>query len=266
MSLNVYVGWDSREDIAYQACRDSILENTQANVNVIPLKTFELEEQKVYYRTLCYPDEKAATEFAFTRFLVPHLNRYQGKAVFVDCDFIFRTDIQKLFDTVMTDLDVCVVKHDYVPKFAIKMDGQRQVVYPRKNWSSLMLFNCASKVCKTLTPQGVSKHTGAFLHRFNWCVDERIGGLPIWWNWLEGEYNLKDQEGIMPRDVWRNGPYAVHYTNGGPWFPELCKERKIEFWEDYMAYACSYMSDTEIAYITREQTRFEKPSCKLQYA
>jgi hypothetical protein len=101
------------------------------------------------------------------------------------------------------------VQHDYRPTEKTKMDGAVQTVYPRKNWSSLMLFNCEHPSVRRLTPEVVNRESGAYLHRFQWVADEDIGALPVEWNWLEG-WNQKPAQGT---------PKAVHFTRGGPWFP-----------------------------------------------
>jgi hypothetical protein len=103
---------------------------------------------------------------------------------------------------------VYCVQHDYTPKETTKMDGAVQTSYPRKNWSSLMLFNCDHPAVRALTPEVVNRETGAFLHRMQWVADEDIGSLPVAWNWLEG-WNEKPAQGT---------PNAVHFTRGGPWF------------------------------------------------
>src|SRR4029079_11060759 len=103
---------------------------------------------------------------------------------------------------------VYVVKHDYVPAQAMKMDAQVQTSYPRKNWSSFILFNNSHPLVRALTPEIVNRESPAFLHRFSWIPDdELIGELPLAWNFLEGEYPKPAQT-----------PNAIHYTNGGPWF------------------------------------------------
>ena len=84
--LKVYVGWDSREDIAFQVCKQSILDNATVPVEVIPLKQADLRRKGIYTRDV---DAMASTEFTFTRFLVPHLNKFKGWALFCDCDFLF---------------------------------------------------------------------------------------------------------------------------------------------------------------------------------
>ena len=206
--MKVFVGYDPREDIAYQVCEYSIKARS-VGVEVIPLKQSELREAGIYTRE---PDLQSSTEFTFTRFLVPYLCNYQGHAVFVDCDFLFEHDIKELFECANNSAAVSVVQHDYQPTNTVKMDGKTQYLYPRKNWSSLMLFNCAHPDCQTLTPEIVSSQTGEFLHRFGWTGYE-IGSLDKTWNWLVNWYH-------EPQD---GKPKAIHYTEGGPWFPNYVK-------------------------------------------
>ena len=190
--MKVFVGWDSREDIAYQVCKHSIITRND-DVDVIPLKQEELRAQGYYTRD---HDELSSTEFTFTRFLVPHLMNYQGWAVFVDCDFIFTDDIATLFKQAeQTDFAVMVVQHNYQPTNSIKMDGKAQHQYPRKNWSSMILWNCGHPSNQFMTPEIVNNATGAFLHRFNWLKDEEIGSLSPEWNWLVDWYQ-EPQDGV----------------------------------------------------------------------
>ena len=139
-----------------------------------------------------------STEFAISRFLVPHLASYRGWAVFCDCDFLWRADIAELFTLARPEYAVMVVKHFYNPKTALKMDAQINQNYPRKNWSSLMLFNCEHPAHRCLSPEMVNLMTGRELHSFCWLSDNEIGQLPFEWNWLDLE------------------PKAVHMTDGTP--------------------------------------------------
>ncbi len=208
MKLKVYVGWDPREDIAWEVCRHSILRRTNgAEVSVTPLVQSELRAQGLYKRPI---DNRAATEFSLTRFLTPALasqDGFDGYAVFVDCDFVFTTDIREVISDIDPGKAVSVVKHDYQPTEAVKMDGCVQYPYPRKNWSSFIVFNCSHPGVRALTPDVVNSAEPAYLHRFSWLNDSEIGELDKGWNYLEGWYaphydKLK----------------AVHYTLGGPWF------------------------------------------------
>jgi len=204
--MKIFIGYDTREDIAYQVCKHSILKR-QPNADVKPLKQQELREAGWYSRPI---DKLASTEFTFTRFLVPELTDFKGWAVFMDCDMILTTDIKELFDQADEQYAVLCVKHDYKVENTIKMDGQKQTVYPRKNWSSVMLFNCEHPSNKMLTQELVNNPeiNGAYLHRFSWLKDNEIGDLDHTWNYLVGVYNDLEK------------PKLIHYTEGGPWFEQ----------------------------------------------
>lgn len=206
-AFRVFVGWDSREDIAYQVARHSLLQNASIDVDVIPIKLDEMVKEGLYTRDI---DPLASTEFTYSRFLVPHLAGFEGWALFCDCDFLFFGDVADLLEYQLPEYAVACVKHDYTPKEATKMDGKAQTIYPRKNWSSFMLFNCGHPSTLNLTPETVNSQTGAYLHRMQWALDDEIGEIPTEWNWLEG-WNEKPETGK---------PDAVHYTRGGPWFDE----------------------------------------------
>jgi lipopolysaccharide biosynthesis glycosyltransferase len=215
--MKVFVGYDPREDIAYQVCKHSIL-TRQPNANVRPLMQKELRDAGWYTRPI---DKLASTEFTFTRFLVPELANFEGWAVFMDCDMILTTDIKELFDQADDKYAVMCVQHDYTPKEGMKMDGQKQTVYPRKNWSSVVLFNCAHPSNARLTQDMVNdpELNGAYFHRFSWLKDEEIGELDHTWNYLVGVYD----------DI--ETPKLIHYTEGGPWFENYRDCEFNELWK-----------------------------------
>lgn len=221
MKRRVYIGWDPREDIAYQVCKHSI-QRLSNDIEVIPLKLAELKTQGLVTRP---DDPKASTQFTFTRFLVPYLNGYEGWAVFIDCDFLARNDVNKLFDLADDRYAVQVVKHDYTVQDGVaKMDGQVQHAYPRKNWSSCMLFNCAhTKNKQYLYPEFMNKQEMSYLHRFQWLDDNEIGELPIEWNFLVGHYN----------EEVHGKPSFIHYTLGMPFMPgyENCEYSDVWYEE-----------------------------------
>lgn len=202
--MNIFIGWDSREIDAYNVTEFSIRRHASGPVNIQPIKKEPLIEGGVYTRE---QPEAGSVEFTYTRFLTPYLSGYHGWSLFVDCDFLFTRDVAELFALCDDRYAVMCVKHDYTPRNIVKMDGQKQVAYPRKNWSSCVLWNCSHPVNRVLTPELVSAESGAFLHRFQWMDDDLIGEIPLEWNWLEGEYD-------KPEEV----PAIIHYTQGGPWF------------------------------------------------
>ena len=214
--INVFIGYDSKEKVAYNVLSHSIIQNSTKPVSITPIALNNLKDDFVRER-----NNLSSTEFSFSRFIIPHLMNYQGWALFMDCDMLMFEDIAELWRMRDDRYAIQVCKHDYVPKEKTKFLGQVQTAYPKKNWSSFMLMNC--KKCTTLTPDYVNKASGLELHQFKWLEgDHLIGDLPLEWNWLVGEYEHKD-------DV-KN----VHYTKGGPWF------------EDYKE--CDYATDWFINY------------------
>ena len=227
--MKIFVGWDSREEDAYKVCVHTIKKHASKDVEIIPLKRDELIKDGLYTR-----DEggNVSTEFAYTRFFTPYLAGYKGWALFIDCDFLFTRDVAELFSLADPQYAVMCVQHDYTPSAAIKMDGQKQVAYPRKNWSSCVLWNCGHPANAIITPDIVNTETGAFLHRFQWLSDNLIGELPLEWNWLEGEYEKPDEI-----------PAVIHYTNGGAWFKECQDVDYAQEWLDALQEA----SECELA-------------------
>ena len=215
--MKVFVGYDTREDMAYQVCKHSILARNK-DVDVRPLKQQELRDTGWYNRPI---DKLASTEFTFTRFLIPELANFKGWAVFMDCDMILTTDIKELFDQADDRYAVMCVKHDYKVKEEFKMDGQKQTIYPRKNWSSVVLWNCGHPSNKVVDQDMVNEKelNGAYFHRFNWLNDEEIGELDHTWNYLVGVYD----------DIEK--PNIIHYTEGGPWFENYRDCEFNELWK-----------------------------------
>lgn len=208
--MKIYIGHDSRQPEATDVCEYSIHKYTKYPVHTERLDITELKNSGIYYR----PDgSPASTEFTYTRFLVPYLNNHEEWATFVDSDFLFTDDITNMWDDLMCnprmdDYAVFCVKHlPYVPSNKTKFWGNIQHNFPRKNWSSLMVFNGRHSSTKKLTPLTVANQSPEWLHRFGWCKDSEIGSIRIHWNWLVGDYGIPD---LMT-------PKALHYTNGGPW-------------------------------------------------
>ena len=203
--INIFIGYDSKEKVAYNVLSHSIIQNSTKPVAITPIALNNLKDDFVRERNAL-----SSTEFSFSRFMIPHLMNYQGWALFMDCDMLMFEDVSKLWRMRDDSKAIQVCKHDYTPKESKKFLGQVQTKYEKKNWSSFMLMNC--KKCTTLTPDYVNKASGLELHQFKWLEgDHLIGDLPLEWNWLVGEYEYKE-------DV-----NNIHYTKGGPWFEEYAK-------------------------------------------
>jgi lipopolysaccharide biosynthesis glycosyltransferase len=200
--IPIFIGYDPREAIAYHTCANSIIRHASKPVSIIPLALNLFDD---YSET----HTDGSNHFIYSRFLVPHLMDYIGWAIFMDGDMIVRDDIVKLWELREMDKDVMVVKHDYETKMETKYLGSKNENYPRKNWSSVILWNCNSHPNRRVTPKFVQNATGAELHRFTWIKDERIGELPAEWNWLPDEYGENPDAKLL------------HYTLGTPSFHEF---------------------------------------------
>ena len=200
--INIFIGLDEPYKIAYETCKSSILsQNKKYNLNIRPINYNTVKDYKRK------KTKTESTQFSFARFWVPYESGFKGKSIFVDSDFLFLKSIDDLIDLYDEKKAIMCCKHDYQPKNEVKMDGKIQTSYPRKNWSSLVMFNNEHPKNKTLEPWLLNTLTGAYLHRFMWLADRDIGSLPLEWNWLVNWY--KEEPGFAPN--------ALHFTEGGPW-------------------------------------------------
>jgi lipopolysaccharide biosynthesis glycosyltransferase len=209
--IPIFVGYDPREAIAYHTCVNSIIRHSSVPVAIVPVA---LNLFRDYNET----HTDGSNHFIYTRFLVPHLMGWQGWAIFIDGDMIVRGDVAELWDMRAMSCDVMVVKHDYKTKRKEKYLGSPNEDYPRKNWSSVILWNCSSYPNRKLTPEFVQNSTGSYLHRFSWLEDSRIGELPPEWNWLPDEYGANPDAKLL------------HYTLGTPCFHEFADTPQSEEW------------------------------------
>ena len=212
--INLYVGYDEREAIAYHVFCHSVIKNTSLPVKITPLVLSQLKEFNETH-------QDRSNDFVYSRFLTPYLNEFDGWAIFADGDMICQADLKELIGMADPNKALMVVKHDYQTKASIKYLGNINENYPRKNWSSVMLWNCSHPKHKILTPEFVSNQTGKFLHRFSWLDDNDIGELPVEWNWLACEYEKNTDAKL------------IHYTLGTPCFKDFRDTDMAEIWYDY---------------------------------
>jgi lipopolysaccharide biosynthesis glycosyltransferase len=209
--IRIAIGFDQREAVAYHTFTQSILEKSSEPVSFTPLVLSALPS---YQET----HTDGSNTFIYSRFLTPWLFEFNGWAIFADGDMICMQDIAKLWRLKDSSKAVQVVKHDYKTKAADKYLGNKNADYPRKNWSSVILWNCEHPKHKILQPEFVMKQTGAFLHRFTWLDDSDIGELPTEWNWLTTEYPDNYQANLL------------HYTLGTPCFKDYVNAEMSDIW------------------------------------
>jgi hypothetical protein len=209
--IPIFIGYDPREAVAYHVCANSIIRHASKPVAIIPLALNLFEDYKETHTD-------GSNQFIYSRFLVPHLMDYTGHAIFIDGDMVVRSDITELWEWRKNHYDVQVVKHNYETCMTEKYLGSKNENYPRKNWSSVIIWNCESSANQCLTPAFVQKSTGAELHRFTWIKDERIGDLPAEWNWLPDEYGPNINADLL------------HYTLGAPCFHDFATTPMADDW------------------------------------
>lgn len=203
--IPVFIGYDPREAIAFHVCTNSIIRQSSEPVSINPLALNILKDYEEKHTD-------GSNHFIYSRFLVPHLMNYKGWAIFIDGDMILRDDIVNLWNLRDESKAVMVVKHDYKTRMAEKYLGSKNEDYPRKNWSSVILWNCTHPANAVVTPTFIQNATGAQVHRFTWLTNDLVGELPKEWNWLDIEYehNLDAK--------------LIHYTLGTPCFQEFADQ------------------------------------------
>ena len=210
--LNIFVGFDQREAIAYHTFVQSIIEKSSIPLSITPLAENNLDQYSEKHTD-------GTNKFTYSRFLVPYLMDFKGWAVFVDGDMVCLSDLKELKQYFNPKIAVCVVKHNYKTKYKTKYFGQKNEDYPRKNWSSVIIWNCEHPKNKILTPTLIGHKEGSYLHRFQWLDDREIGELPKSWNWLAIEYEEKKDLDL------------IHYTLGTPCFKDYSKKQLSEYWK-----------------------------------
>jgi hypothetical protein len=231
--LRVYIGWDQRDIAAFEVCRRSLLRHASGPVEVLALKDWELRAKGFYWRPYSV-DERGqmwdgrdgrpfSTGFSYTRFCIPLLEDFgREPVVFCDADMLWRADVADLVEAA-GDAAVACVKHQHRPPERDKMAGLIQTVYPRKNWSSLMVLRPGR--CAGLTPYAVNNRSGAWLHGLHWIDEESIRGLPESWNWLEGWSDPAVEAKV------------AHFTRGTPDMAGCDSAAYAEEWQGYFRQA-----------------------------
>jgi hypothetical protein len=209
--IRIFIGFDPREAVAYHVCANSIIRHSSRPVAITPLALNNLGDY-----TERHTD--GSNQFIYSRFLVPHLADYSGWAIFVDGDMLLRADVAELWALRDEAKAVLCVHHDYRTTAAAKYLGAKNQDYPRKNWSSVVLWNCGHPANRVVTPAFIEGATGAQLHRFSWLGDDLIGELPKEWNWLPDEFGANPAAKLL------------HWTLGTPCFHEYATAPMAEEW------------------------------------
>ena len=107
--VDIVVGFDQREAVAYHTFTQSIIEKSTMPVRFLPLSINSLSNYNERHND-------GSNDFIYSRFLVPHLMNFKGWAIYADGDMICLEDIKKLWNQRNNNYAVQVVKHDYETK------------------------------------------------------------------------------------------------------------------------------------------------------
>lgn len=209
--IKLVVGFDQRESIAYHVFCQSVIQKSTQPISIHPLSINTIS----FYNEL-HTDRSNA--FTYSRFLTPYLMNFQGWAIYADGDMVCQDDISLLWALRDNSKAVQVIKHDYQTKNSTKYLNNINVNYPKKNWSSVIIWNCEHPKNKCLSPELISSSDGKFLHRFMWLDEEDIGELPVEWNWLAIEYPHNPNAKL------------IHYTLGTPCFNDYFESEMSDEW------------------------------------
>jgi lipopolysaccharide biosynthesis glycosyltransferase len=224
LRLRIWIGYDSAEQEAYRVAVKTLAKYT--NTTPEPLDCARLHANGLLRRAVdrrgqmydMASNAPCSTEFAISRFLVPILCQ-SGWALFTDCDVVFMANPRELLAIADPDKAVMVVKHNHFGH-GLKMGGMQQTHYPRKNWSSVCLYNTDHPANRRLSLQDVNERPGRDLHDFYWLHDSEIGELPHEWNWLVNVTTKPEY------------PRLAHFTNGGPWIEDWVPAEHDEIWNE----------------------------------
>lgn len=210
--VTLVVGFDQREAVAYHVFCQSVIDQSTLPVQFLPLAENLLQDYKEVHTD-------GSNKFIYSRFLTPYLMDFSGWAIFADGDMVCEADIAELWALRDPSKAVLVVKHDYKTKKNKKYLGNKNEDYPRKNWSSVILWNCSHPANRILTPEFIQNQPGSYLHRFSWLADGLIGELAAEWNWLAIEYPENPSAKL------------IHYTLGTPCFEDYANESMSGRWQ-----------------------------------
>jgi hypothetical protein len=198
--LRIFIGYDPRQPLAYSVLQHSIARHSSVPVAITPLILSQLPITR-----------RGLTEFTFSRFLVPWLCQFKGRALFLDADMVVTGDIAELFD--MAGLN------------AVSVMQEQQ----RFEWASAMLFNCGA--CLRLTPDFIDDEKNPLLD-LAWAPS--IGQLPAEWNHCVGYTQPRDDAKLL------------HFTQGIPHWQETAGLPEDEAWHAERAAATHSVSWQEL--------------------
>lgn len=207
--IQLFAGYDERESIGFAVFCHSVITRASKPVSITPLAAMGLPT--------------GSNDFTVSRFLVPYLMGFKGRAIFCDAsDMVMLGDIAELDSLFDSRKAVQVVKHPaYKTRHRTKYRGTSMECpnsdYERKNWASVMLVNC-DHPSWVVGPDGLATGNNKEWLQFQNFRDEDIGELPDEWNRLVDEGQPIE------------GAKVLHWTAGIPAFEAYADAPGSDIW------------------------------------
>lgn len=150
--LRIFIGTEDSQILAHRVLEHTIRTHASIPVQITPMLNLPLPVPE-------NPDHRARVAFTFTRFLIPSLCGYQGRALYLDADMLVFGDVAELARLPFDGKKLLCSYQSQLPA----LWADKKEFRPGRN-AAVMLLDCS---------------------RLPWKVEEIVGGLD------EGRYNYE---------------------------------------------------------------------------
>lgn len=212
--IRVYVGVDRSQLLAVPVLAYSIRRHTTASVEVIPMLDLSVPDTKD-------PRNSQRTGFSFSRFCIPKLAGYKGKAIYMDADMLVFSDIRELWNIPFDGAKVVIqreVKHEETTTAKLGAPAKR------KKQCAVMLIDCENldwDIDQIVKGMDDGRYNYEQL-MYDLCIlreEEVKYGVPFEWNSLE--HWDPETRLIHYTDVYTQPWTSVNNPLGYLWFDEV---------------------------------------------
>jgi len=153
-AIRVYVGADRSQLLAVSVLEHSIKRHTNAKLQVIPMVDLPVPKP-------LDPRNGQRTGFSFSRFCIPRLAGYKGKAIYMDADMLVFRDIRELWQIPFDGAKVVIQREVKHQETTTRKEGAPS---KRIKQCAVMLLDC---------------------ERLNWTIEGLVSGMD------EGKYDYE---------------------------------------------------------------------------
>jgi lipopolysaccharide biosynthesis glycosyltransferase len=213
--IRIFVGTDRSQFLAVSVLEHSIKRYTKAPIEVYAMLDLPIRQPKD-------PREHQRTGFSFSRFCIPQLCGYQGKALYMDADMLVRKDISELWQMSFDGAKI-IIQED-LNKIQSNTEGKSGAPKKRIKQCAVMLIDCekANWNIESIV-DGIDarkyNYDELFYHLCILSETEIKFGIPFRWNSLE--HFDSTTANIHYTDVYTQPWSSPFNKNAEPWFQEV---------------------------------------------